>query len=177
MTDPDVADAVYLEPITVEAIEQVIARERPEGLLAGLGGQTGLNMAVALARAGVLEKYNVRLIGTPLEAIEMAEDRELFRDLLDRIGQPYAPSYIVEGETDEARDHETQIALDTIGLPAIPTRSATRRPARPWPKSACPRSSGRRSRSAAPAAASSKPRPLTGNARGPACALARSTRS
>jgi carbamoyl-phosphate synthase large subunit len=119
MTDAEVADAVYLEPLTVEAIEQVIAKERPEGLLAGLGGQTGLNLAVALAKAGVLDKYNVRLIGTPLEAIEMAEDRELFRDLLDRIGQPYAPSHIVEGETDEVRDAAAREALQKIGLPAI----------------------------------------------------------
>ena len=119
MTDAEVADAVYLEPLTVEAIEQVIAKERPEGLLAGLGGQTGLNLAVALAKAGVLEKYNVRLIGTPLEAIEMAEDRELFRNLLDRIGQPYAPSWIVEGDTDEIRDREAHTALQKIGLPAI----------------------------------------------------------
>jgi carbamoyl-phosphate synthase large subunit len=119
MTDAEVADAVYLEPLTVEAIEQVIAKERPEGLLAGLGGQTGLNLAVALAKAGILEKYNVRLIGTPLEAIEMAEDRELFRNLLDRIGQPYAPSCIVEGETDEERDKATREALAEIGLPAI----------------------------------------------------------
>ena len=119
MTDAEVADAVYLEPLTVEAIEQVIAKERPEGLLAGLGGQTGLNLTVALAKAGILEKYNVRLIGTPLEAIEMAEDRELFRDLLTRIGQPYAPSYIVEGETQELREAEAQAALKQIGLPAI----------------------------------------------------------
>ena len=119
MTDAEVADAVYLEPLTVEAIEQVIAKERPEGLLAGLGGQTGLNLAVALAKAGVLDKYNVRLIGTPLEAIEMAEDREKFRDLLDRIGQPYAPSCIVEGETEEERDSAARTALAEIGLPAI----------------------------------------------------------
>jgi carbamoyl-phosphate synthase large subunit len=119
MTDAEVADAVYLEPLTVEAIEQVIAKERPEGLLAGLGGQTGLNLAVALAKAGILEKYNVRLIGTPLEAIEMAEDRELFRDLLDRLGQPYAPSWIVEGETEEQREAATRTALEKIGLPAI----------------------------------------------------------
>jgi carbamoyl-phosphate synthase large subunit len=119
MTDAEVADAVYLEPLTVEAIEQVIAKERPEGLLAGLGGQTGLNLAVALAKAGVLDKYNVRLIGTPLEAIEMAEDRELFRDLLERIGQPYAPSHIVEGDTDEERDAAAREALAQIGLPAI----------------------------------------------------------
>ena len=119
MTDAEVADVVYLEPLTVEAIEQVIAKERPEGLLAGLGGQTGLNLAVALAKAGVLDRYNVRLIGTPLEAIEMAEDREKFRDLLDRIGQPYAPSWIIEGETDEERDGAAHEALGKIGLPAI----------------------------------------------------------
>src|SRR4029078_4038558 len=69
MTDPTVADVIYLEPLTVPAIESVIARERPDALLAGLGGQTGLNLATELARAGVLERYNVRLLGTPLEAI------------------------------------------------------------------------------------------------------------
>ncbi len=119
MTDPTVADAVYLEPLTVPSIEAVIARERPEGLLAGLGGQTALNLAMALSQAGVLARYNVRMLGTPLEAIEMAEDREKFRDLLDRLGQPYAPSAIVEGETDSARAASIDAALATIGLPAI----------------------------------------------------------
>ena len=119
MTDPQVADAVYLEPLTVESIEAVIAAERPEGLLAGLGGQTGLNLAMDLAKAGVLDRYGVRLLGTPLKAIEMAEDRKAFRDLLDRIGQPYAPSHIVEGETAAAREASADAALATIGLPAI----------------------------------------------------------
>ncbi|MCJ7712557.1 MAG: carbamoyl-phosphate synthase large subunit, partial [Chloroflexi bacterium] len=119
MTDPTVADAVYLEPLTVAAIEAVIAREKPEGLLAGLGGQTALNLAMALAEAGVLDRHNVRLLGTPLEAIRMAEDREAFRDLLERIDQPYAPSFIVEGADDDARQASAQEALDTIGLPAI----------------------------------------------------------
>ncbi len=119
MTDPSIADAVYLEPLTVPAIEAVIARERPEGLLAGLGGQTALNLAMALAEAGVLERHNVRLLGTPLEAIRMAEDREAFRDLLDRIGQPYAPSFIVEGADDDTRHASAEEALRTIGLPAI----------------------------------------------------------
>ncbi len=119
MTDPTVADAVYLEPLTVPAIEAVIAREKPEGLLAGLGGQTALNLAMALSEAGVLERHNVRLLGTPLEAIHMAEDREAFRDLLDRLGQPYAPSAIVEGADDEARHASAQVALELIGLPAI----------------------------------------------------------
>ncbi|MEK6719592.1 MAG: carbamoyl-phosphate synthase large subunit [Chloroflexota bacterium] len=119
MTDVTVADAVYLEPLTVEAVEAVIIRERPEGLLAGLGGQTALNLAMDLAAAGVLERHNVRLLGTPLEAIRMAEDREAFRDMLERIGQPYAPSAIVEGATPAARDAAADAALAEIGLPAI----------------------------------------------------------
>jgi carbamoyl-phosphate synthase large subunit len=119
MTDPGVADAVYLEPLTVPAIEAVIAIEKPDGLLAGLGGQTGLNLAMDLAKAGVLERHGVKLLGTPLRAIEMAEDREAFRDLLDRIGQPYAPSRIVEGDTPEARTRSSDEALAEIGLPAI----------------------------------------------------------
>jgi carbamoyl-phosphate synthase large subunit len=119
MTDPSVADAVYLEPLTVPAIEAVIARERPEGLLAGLGGQTALNLAMALSEAGVLERHGVRLLGTPLDAIRMAEDREAFRDLLDRIGQPYAPSSIVEGPDEAARRASAEQALREIGLPAI----------------------------------------------------------
>jgi carbamoyl-phosphate synthase large subunit len=119
MTDPQVADAIYLEPLTVEAVEAVIARERPDGILAGLGGQTALNLAAALAEAGVFERHDVRLLGTPLEAIRTAEDREAFRDLLDRIGQPYAPSAIVEGLTPADRDQSAHAALEEIGLPAI----------------------------------------------------------
>jgi len=119
MTDPTVADAVYLEPLTVEAIEAVIARERPDGLLAGLGGQTALNLAVALARAGVLERHRLRLLGTPLAAIEMAEDREQFRDLLDRLGQPYPASEIVGGATDAERTAAAARAFERVGLPAI----------------------------------------------------------
>ncbi len=119
MTDPQVADVVYLEPLTVDAVAAVIERERPEGLLAGLGGQTALNLAVGLSRAGVLDRYGIRLLGTPLAAIEMAEDRERFRDLLDRIGQPYAPSAIVAGDTPAAREEATNRALEQIGLPAI----------------------------------------------------------
>src|SRR5664280_330416 len=140
MTDAEVADVVYLEPLTVEAIEQVIAKERPEGLLAGLGGQTALNLTVALAKAGILDKYNVRLIGTPLEAIEMAEDRELFRDLLTRIGQ---------------RTHRAGSSK------ARPTRRARPRPTKPWPGSACRPSCGPPSPWAARAAASSKRRPVS----------------
>ncbi|HSK52785.1 MAG TPA: carbamoyl-phosphate synthase large subunit, partial [Clostridia bacterium] len=119
MTDPDVADAIYLEPLTVEAVEAVIAREKPDGILAGLGGQTALNLATALAEAGVLERHAIRLLGTPLEAIRMAEDRQAFRDLLDRINQPYAPSAIVEGASAADREASARAALAEIGLPAI----------------------------------------------------------
>jgi carbamoyl-phosphate synthase large subunit len=113
MTDEGVADVVYIEPITVDVIERIIARERPDGLLPTLGGQTGLNMAVALADAGILEKYNVRLLGTPLETIRKAEDRELFRQLLDDIGEPYPASEIVTS-LEEAR-----AVAETIGLPLV----------------------------------------------------------
>src|SRR5688572_5179555 len=74
MTDTEIADRVYIEPLTVEFAERVIARERPDGLAPGLGGQTGLNLATKLANLGVLEKYNVKLLGTPLTSIRMAED-------------------------------------------------------------------------------------------------------
>ena len=119
MTDPGVADAIYLEPLTVGSVERILEAERPDGILAGLGGQTALNLAVDVARAGLLERYNVRLLGTPIEAIEMAEDRERFRDLLDRIGQPYAPSEIVEGATEVSRQLGIERALERIGLPAV----------------------------------------------------------
>ena len=95
MTDEDIADVVYIEPLTVPVLERVIARERPDGLLPALGGQTGLNMAVDLANAGVLERYGVRLLGTPLRAIQDGEDRERFRSLMSRIGEPVPESRTV----------------------------------------------------------------------------------
>ena len=85
----------------------------------GLGGQTALNLATAMAEAGVLERHAVRLLGTPLEAIRMAEDREAFRDLLDRIDQPYAPSVIVEGRRRRRASRRPTRRSPTIGLPAI----------------------------------------------------------
>ncbi len=113
MTDEGVADIVYIEPITVDVITRIIERERPDGLLPTLGGQTGLNMAVALHEAGVLDKYNVRLLGTPLEAVKTAEDRELFRKMLDSIGEPTPRSMIV------TTPEQARRALDEIGLPAV----------------------------------------------------------
>src|SRR3989454_8505569 len=82
MTDEGIADVVYIEPLTVDVIARIIERERPDGLLPTLGGQTGLNLAVALADAGVLERFNVRLLGTQLVTIRTAEDRELFKQML-----------------------------------------------------------------------------------------------
>ncbi len=95
MTDEGIADTIYIEPLTVPVLERIIERERPDGLLPTLGGQTGLNLAVALADAGVLDKYNVRLLGTPIETIRKAEDRDLFKQLLDSIGEPVPESDIV----------------------------------------------------------------------------------
>ena len=95
MTDREVADKVYLEPLTVEFVEKVIAKERPDSLLAGMGGQTGLNLAVDLHDAGILEKYNVKVIGTSIESIKEGEDRELFRDMMNRIQEPVIQSEII----------------------------------------------------------------------------------
>ena len=99
MTDVEIADRVYIEPLNVEFASRVIDRERPDGLLPTLGGQTGLNLATQLAEAGVLEKYNVRLLGTPLASIRKAEDREEFRDLMRAIGEPVPESWIITDES------------------------------------------------------------------------------
>jgi carbamoyl-phosphate synthase large subunit len=113
MTDRETADKVYIEPLTVDFCERVIAQERPEGLLPTLGGQTGLNLASALAQEGILEKYNVRLLGTPLLAIQKAEDREEFRALMREINEPVPESWIVENES-QLRD-----VLDKVPYPCI----------------------------------------------------------
>ncbi|MDY6084725.1 MAG: carbamoyl-phosphate synthase large subunit [Dialister sp.] len=113
MTDTDIADRVYIEPITLEFVTEVIKKERPDSLLATLGGQVGLNMAVQLADAGVLDQYHVRLLGSSLHAIKHAEDRELFKEAMQQIHQPVPESDIFE-ELDNA------IAFaDTIGYPVI----------------------------------------------------------
>lgn len=96
MTDTDTADKVYIEPLNVEFAEKIIQQERPDGLLPTLGGQTGLNLATELATQGILDKYNVKLLGTQLTAIQKAEDRELFRSLMHEIGEPVPESWIVE---------------------------------------------------------------------------------
>jgi len=96
MTDPETADRTYIEPLTPEMVEKVIKKERPDALLPTMGGQTALNLAVALAKAGVLDKYGVELIGAKLPAIEMAEDRKLFKEAMVRIGVPVCPSGLAQ---------------------------------------------------------------------------------
>src|SRR5579863_4167909 len=95
MTDPEIADAVYLEPLTVQSIEEIVARERPDALLPTLGGQTGLNLAVELDEAGILERYGIEVLGTPIATIQLAEDRERFKLKMQEIGEPVAESAIV----------------------------------------------------------------------------------
>ena len=110
MTDEGIADVVYIEPLTVEAVTRVIKRESPDGIIPTMGGQTGLNLAVDLANHGVLEEYNVKLLGTPLDAIKKAEDRELFRQLLIDIDEPVPPSVIVNSW------EAAKKAADNLGL-------------------------------------------------------------
>ena len=104
---------VYIEPLTVNVLEDIIAREKPDGILPTLGGQTGLNLAVALAEAGVLEKYNLQLFGTSLDTIRKAEDRELFRSFLHEIGEPEPPNVTVNTFEEGMR-----VAQD-MGIPLV----------------------------------------------------------
>ena len=113
MTDEGIADRVYIEPLTVEVVERIIEVERPDGLLATLGGQTGLNLAVDLAEKGVLDKHGVSLLGTPLESIRVAEDRLAFRNLLLEMGEP-VPSGATVGSLEEA-----DLVASEIGLPVV----------------------------------------------------------
>jgi carbamoyl-phosphate synthase large subunit len=113
MTDHALADEIYLEPLTAETIKRIIEKEKPDSLLAGLGGQTGLTIAMQLSKDGYLEKHGVRLLGTNAEAIDKAEDRELFKETMEKIGQPVIPS-------DIANDIETAVAIaNRIGYPVI----------------------------------------------------------
>ncbi|MGN0933489.1 carbamoyl-phosphate synthase large subunit [Falsigemmobacter intermedius] len=126
MTDPGLADATYIEPITPEVVAKIIEIERPDALLPTMGGQTGLNTSLALADMGVLEKFNVQLIGAKREAIEMAEDRKLFREAMDRLGIENPKATIVaapklpNGKYDiNAGIAQAMKDLEHIGLPAI----------------------------------------------------------
>jgi len=113
MTDPEIADRVYIEPLTVDFLAQIIRQEKPDGLLATLGGQTGLNLAVELAASGVLAEEGVELLGTKLKSIKMAEDREQFRSLMHELGEPVPDSAIVTNKEEAQRFYEE------VGLPII----------------------------------------------------------
>ena len=126
MTDPGLADATYIEPITPEVVAKIIEKERPDALLPTMGGQTGLNTSLALEEMGVLDKYNVEMIGAKRDAIEMAEDRKLFREAMDRLGieNPKATIVTAPKKEDGSADLDAGVAqaleeLDEIGLPAI----------------------------------------------------------
>ena len=113
MTDKEVADKIYIEPLTIEAIEKVIEKERPDSLLAGMGGQTALNLAVELSDAGILDKYGVKVIGTSIESIKKGEDRDEFREMMRSINQPVIESDIVTNLEDGI------IYAEKIGYPVI----------------------------------------------------------
>ncbi|MBO8173172.1 MAG: carbamoyl-phosphate synthase (glutamine-hydrolyzing) large subunit [Bacillaceae bacterium] len=113
MTDTEIADRIYMEPLTLESVTRIIEKERPDGILPTLGGQTGLNLAVALSDAGVLEQYDVELLGTPLDTIQRGEDREAFKAMMKEIGEP-----VPESRTVTTVDDALQFA-DTIGYPVI----------------------------------------------------------
>ncbi len=113
MTDPEMADAVYIEPLDYRSIEKIIEKERPDGIIAGIGGQTGLNVTSELAEHGILEKYGVKLLGTSLEAIKNSEDRELFKQTMERIGEKVPRSRAVSSLK------EAEAVIEELGLPLI----------------------------------------------------------
>ena len=117
MTDRGMADETYLEPLTVEFLEKVIAKERPDSIIAGMGGQTGLNLACELYDKGILEKYHMKVIGTSIESIKEGEDRDSFKKLMERTNQPIVESKIVT-DVEEAVDFASQIGYPVIVRPA-----------------------------------------------------------
>ncbi|HHW29087.1 MAG TPA: carbamoyl-phosphate synthase large subunit [Syntrophomonadaceae bacterium] len=117
MTDREIADKIYIEPLTLDFVRRVIEKEQPDGLLPTLGGQVGLNLAVQLSEAGILEQNGVRLLGTPLEAIKKAEDRELFKEMLREIGEPVPESEVVES-VEEALAFAQEVGYPVVVRPA-----------------------------------------------------------
>ena len=113
MTDTNIADKVYMEPLTLEYVAKIVRYERPDAIVPGLGGQTGLNLAVQLAKKGVLDECNVEILGTSFNSIEEAEDRELFKQLCIRIGEPVLPSIVVNSMEDGVA------AANEIGYPVV----------------------------------------------------------
>ncbi|MFZ5969771.1 MAG: carbamoyl-phosphate synthase (glutamine-hydrolyzing) large subunit [Bacillota bacterium] len=117
MTDANVADKVYIEPLNVESLEKIIAQEQPDGILAGFGGQTGLNLAMKLEEEGVLKKYGVKLLGTDSDTIKKAEDREAFKELMLEIGEP-VPMSIIATNLDECKNFVQECGYPVIIRPA-----------------------------------------------------------
>jgi carbamoyl-phosphate synthase large subunit len=113
MTDPDMADKVYIEPLVPEIVAKIIEKERPDGIIAGIGGQTGLNITSELAEMGVLEKYDVEVLGTSVKAIQEAEDRDLFKKAMQRVGEPVPRSVAVNSM------EEALAAMEELGLPLV----------------------------------------------------------
>lgn len=138
MTDKHLADQIYLEPLTAKTVRRIIEKERPDGLLAGLGGQTGLTIAMQLSRDGTLARYGVRLLGSDTEAIDRAEDRERFRDTLKAMGQPVIPSDTAEN-LEEALEIAARIGYPVIVRPAFTlggaAAAALPRTKPPWQRS------------------------------------------
>lgn len=117
MTDGDIADRVYIEPLNMETLSRIIKQEKPQGLLPTLGGQTGLNLAVELYEGGILDKYGVELLGTPVESIKQAEDRDEFKQLMLDIGEPIPESTIVSS-LEQAKDFIARVGYPVIIRPA-----------------------------------------------------------
>ena len=118
MTDTSVADKVYMEPLTLEYVARICRYERPDAIVPGIGGQTGLNLAMQLAKKGVLEECEIELLGTDARSIETAEDRELFKELCERIGEPVVPSRITYS-VEEALEAVKEIGYPVILRPAF----------------------------------------------------------
>ena len=118
MTDVDTADKVYVEPLTIEIIEKIIIKEKPDGILGTLGGQTGLNLVKDLYDKKILEKHNVKVLSTSVEYIDKAEDRLLFRNLMNELGEPVPPSFSCN-TVDEAVDAAKKISYPVIIRPAF----------------------------------------------------------
>ena len=113
MTDPSIADKVYMEPLTLEYIAKIVRHERPDAIVPSLGGQTGLNLAIQLEKKGILRECNVELLGTSSRSIERAEDRELFKELCEELGEPVLPSEIANSMEEGLK------AAEDIGYPVL----------------------------------------------------------
>ena len=118
MTDPEMADATYIEPVHWQVVERIIEKERPDAILPTMGGQTALNCALDLNREGVLDKYNVELIGASVEAIDKAEDRQLFKEAMSKIGLS-TPKSLVVHDMDQAKIAQKEIGFPTIIRPSF----------------------------------------------------------